>query len=99
MLSRLVWDAGVKRVVAHRAAAGTVEGLARREDAQLLVIGPGRVGSLGEPAPCPIVVVPSSPTASSRDTADVERSARTAYPEPLRARLGATRGGSSGCFG
>jgi hypothetical protein len=99
MLSRLVWDAGVKRVVARRAPAETVEGLARREDAQLLVIGPGRVGSLGEPAPCPIVVVPPGPTASSRDTADVERSARTAYPEPLRARLGATRGGSSGCFG
>jgi hypothetical protein len=75
MLSRLVWDAGVKRVVAHGAAAGSVEGLARREDAQLLVIGPGRGGSLGEPAHCPVVFVP---TASSRELVGVERSAKTA---------------------
>ena len=70
LLSGAVLGTDVRRVIARGASAETLEELADREDAQLLVIGSTGKGTLGTlptgsvshhvlaHAPCPIVVVP-----------------------------------------
>jgi nucleotide-binding universal stress UspA family protein len=82
MLSRLVSSTDVMRIVARGTPAETLEELARREGAQLLVIGASGKGSLGAllkgsvsqhvigHAWCPVVVVPPELTLRPHDEDD-----------------------------